>query len=46
MELLHISQGPKLGKIINLLKEEQISGNVTSKKEAIEFILSKFSIKS
>ena len=43
MELLKIKQGPKLGEIINLLKEAQISGNVTTKEEAIDFV-KKFSI--
>ncbi len=38
MELLKIKQGPKLGEIINLLKEAQISGNVTTKEEAIDFV--------
>lgn len=46
MELLHINQGPKLGEIINSLKEAQISGNVNNKQEAREYILSSFSIKS
>lgn len=43
MELLKIKQGPKLGEIINALKEAQISGNVTTKEEAVEFV-KKFSI--
>ena len=46
MELLKIKQGPKLGEIINALKEAQISGNVTTKQEAIDFVLSNFGIKS
>ncbi len=43
MELLKIKQGPKLGEIINALKEAQISGNVTTREEAIDFV-KKFSI--
>ena len=43
MELLKIKQGPKLGEIINALKEAQISGNVTTKEEAVDFV-KKFSI--
>lgn len=39
MELLKIKQGPKLGEIINALKEAQISGNVTTKEEAINFVI-------
>ncbi len=39
MELLKIKQGPQLGKIINALKEAQISGNVTTKEEAINFVI-------
>lgn len=46
MQILKINQGPKLGEIINLLKEEQISGNITNKDEAIEYIMSNFGIKS
>ncbi len=42
MELLKISQGPELGKIISALKEAQLSGDVTTKKEAVEFILNNF----
>lgn len=38
MEILKIKQGPKLGEIINALKEAQISGNVTTKEEAINFV--------
>jgi len=40
MELLHIKQGPGLGRIINALKEAQISSEVTTKKEAVEFVIS------
>ena len=39
MELLNIKQGPQLGEIINALKEAQISGNVTTKEEAINFVI-------
>ena len=46
MELLGIKQSPILGEIINALKEAQISGNVTTKKEAIDFVISNFGIKS
>lgn len=38
MELLHIGQGPVLGAIINALKEAQISGDVNTKEEAIQFV--------
>lgn len=38
MQILNISQSPKLGKIINELKEAQISGDVTTKNDAINFI--------
>ncbi|MBQ9245685.1 CCA tRNA nucleotidyltransferase [bacterium] len=40
MEILQLQQGPKLGQIINALKEAQLSGDVTTKKEAVEFIKS------
>ncbi len=39
MEILKIKQSPKLGEIINALKEAQISGDVTTKQEAVEFII-------
>ncbi len=38
MELLNISQGEKLGRIINDLKEAQISGEVITKKDAVDFV--------
>lgn len=38
MKLLNIKQSPILGKIIAKLKEAQISGDVNTKDEAIEFI--------
>lgn len=46
MELLQIPQSPLLGKIINALKEAQISGDVNTKQEAKDFIRTNFSIKS
>lgn len=46
MEILKIKQSPKLGEIINALKEAQISGNVCTKQEAIDFVISNFGIKS
>lgn len=42
MEILQIKQGPELGKIINELKEAQISGMVNDKQEAIDFVKSLF----
>lgn len=42
MEILQIKQGPELGKIINELKEAQISGMVNNKQEAIDFVKSLF----
>lgn len=38
MKLLGIKASPKLGEIINALKEEQISGNITTKQEAADFV--------
>jgi len=38
MELKNIKQGPNLGKIIDALKEAQISGEVNTKDEAVEFV--------
>ena len=38
MEILNIPQGERLGYIINELKEAQISGTVTNKSQAIEFV--------
>lgn len=46
MELLNIKQSPRLGEIICALKEAQISGNVTTKEEAVDFVISNFGIKS
>ena len=39
MDILKIEQGPKLGKIIKILKEEQLSGNITTKEDAISYII-------
>ncbi len=39
MEILNIKQGPQLGKIIKGLKEAQISSEVTTKQEAVEYII-------
>ncbi len=39
MELKHIQQSPLLGKIIKALQEEQLEGNITTKEEAINFVL-------
>lgn len=44
MEILNIQQSPVLGKLINELKEAQLSGNLSTKEEAKEFI--KFAYKS
>lgn len=44
MEILGISQGPELGKIINALKEAQISGDVNTKQEAINFVKEFFNL--
>ena len=38
MKLLNIKASPKLGEIIDSLHEEQISGNVNTKEEAIAFV--------
>jgi GTP-binding protein EngB required for normal cell division len=38
MEIKDIKQGAELGKIINELKEAQISGDVLTREDAIEFI--------
>ena len=38
MEILKIPESPELGKIINALKEAQISGDVVSKEDAVKFI--------
>ena len=45
MEILHITQSPELGRIINALKEAQIIGEVNTKDEAVNFVKN-FSIKS
>ena len=46
MELLQIKQSPKLGEIIKALNEAQISSEVNTKEDAVEFVLKNFSIKS
>ena len=46
MQIKRIKQSPELGKIINELKEAQISGIVNDRQEAIEFIKNNFGIKS
>ena len=38
MELKKIGQTPKLGEIINALKEAQLNGDIVTKEDAIEFI--------
>lgn len=38
MEILNITASKKLGNIIKLLKESQLSGEVTTRTEAVEFI--------
>ena len=42
MELLQIKQSPKLGEIIKALHEAQISSDVTTKEEAVEFVLKNY----
>ena len=46
MEILNIEPSPRLGEIINELKEAQMSGLVNTKEEAVEFIKKNFSINS
>lgn len=38
MEILNIAASPKLGKILNALHEEQLSGNINTKNDAINFV--------
>ncbi len=38
MDILNIKQSPFLGEIINMLKEAQISGEVNTKEDAVNFI--------
>ena len=40
MEILNLSPSPKLGEVLNELKEAQISGDINTKEEAINFIKS------
>lgn len=44
MKILKIPPSPQLGKIMNSLKEAQISGDITTREEAIKFVLSNFAI--
>lgn len=37
--VLNINKGPKLGEIIKSLQEEQLSGNIMTKEDAINFLL-------
>ena len=39
MEILNIGQSPMLGKIIKNLHEAQLNGDVTTKEEAVNFII-------
>ena len=39
MEILNIKQSPKLGEIIKSLHEAQLNGDITTKEEAIDFVL-------
>ena len=38
MEILNIKPSPKLGEILNTLQEAQISGDINTKEEAIDFV--------
>ena len=38
MEILNIKPSPELGKILDALKEAQISGDINTREEAIEFV--------
>lgn len=38
MKLLNIKASPKLGEIINALREEQLNGNIISREEAVKFV--------
>ncbi len=38
IDILHIKQGPLLGKILNALHDAQLNGDVKSKEQAVEFI--------
>ena len=38
MQIKNIKQSPKLGEIMNALKEAQINGDIVTKDEAIEFV--------
>lgn len=43
MKILGLKPGPKIGEIINLLREEQLSGRVNNKKQAENFLKNKIS---
>lgn len=43
MQILNITQSPQLGKIIKELTEAQISGDINSREEAVEFICRHYS---
>ena len=38
MQILNINAGPKLGKIIKRIQEEQLDGNIQTKEQAVKFI--------
>ena len=38
MKILNITPSPKLGEIMDALHEAQISGDVTTKEQAVEFV--------
>lgn len=38
MEILNILKGPQVGKVLKALKEEQLSGDINTREEALEFI--------
>lgn len=39
MEALHLSPGPAVGKYLGLLREEQLSGRLSSREEAMAFLM-------
>jgi tRNA nucleotidyltransferase/poly(A) polymerase len=38
MQILSIKPSPKLGEIMNALHEAQLSGDITTKEQAVEFV--------
>jgi poly(A) polymerase len=44
MELLGIAPGPLVGEVHSYLLSEQIEGNITTREQAIENVLKKFSL--